>query len=116
MKKSAKVILLIFWIITIFILTGYPGLRVPTIKEFPIDKLYHFMLFFILGILEYRLLKTVLFFAIGGSVVMLAELQQLFIPGRGFELLDILFGFIGLTVSFIIFHYRRLFRNVISKT
>ena len=116
MKKNARVILLIFWIIVIFILTGYPSLRVPTLKHFPIDKLYHFVLFFILGLLEYRLLKTALFFTIGCSVVIIAEIQQLFISGREFEILDILFGIIGLIASYLIFHRRSLIRNAISKT
>ena len=115
-KKNARITLLIFWIIAIFILTGYPGLRVPTLKVFPIDKLYHFILFFVLGILEYRLLKTAVFFIIGCSVVILAEMQQILIPGRGFEILDILFGLIGLSLSFLIFHQRGLLRNATSKT
>ncbi len=116
MKKNTKVLLLIFWILIIFVLTGYPTLRVPTIKDLPIDKLYHFILFFVLGILEYRLLKTCLFFAIGCSVAFLAEFQQIFIPGRGFELLDIGFGLLGLLVSYMIFHRRSAIRNAISKT
>jgi len=116
MKKNSRIILLVFWVIAIFILTGYPSLKVPTLKHFPIDKLYHFILFFILGLLEYRLLKTTVFFAVGCSVVILAELQQLFVPGREFEILDILFGMIGLISSYIIFHHRSLIRNVISKT
>ena len=116
MKKNAKIVLLIFWIIAIFILTGYPGLRVPTLKEFPIDKVYHFILFFILGILEYRILKISVFFAVGCGVVVLAEIQQLFIPGRGFELLDMVFGFIGLVLSFLIFHNQSFLKNALSKT
>jgi len=116
MKKNTKVLLLIFWIIVIFVLTGYPTLRVPTIKDLPIDKLYHFILFFVLGILEYRLLKTYLFFAIGCSVALLAEFQQILIPGRGFELLDIGFGFLGLLVSYMIFRSRSAIRNAVSKT
>jgi len=116
MNKNARVILLIFWIIVIFVLTGYPNLRVRTLEPFPIDKIYHFILFFILGLLEYRFLKTAIFFAIGCSVVMLAELQQLFIPGRSFEILDIVFGMIGLVLAYIIFHRRSLIRNAISKT
>lgn len=116
MKKNTKVLLLIFWIIVIFILTGYPKLKVPTIEYIGLDKLFHFAIFFILGILEYRLLKTYLFFAIGCSVALLAEFQQILIPGRGFELLDIGFGFLGLLISYVIFHSRSAIRNAISKT
>lgn len=116
MKKGAKVLLLVFWILAIFILTGYPKLKVPTIEYFGLDKLFHFIVFFILGVLEYRLLKTHLFFAIGGSVVLLAEFQQILIPGREFEMLDICFGLLGLFVSYMVFHGRRMIGNVISKT
>lgn len=116
MKRNERIILLILWIIVIFILTGYPSLRVPKLEQFPIDKLYHFLLFFILGMLEYRLLKTTVFFIIGLSIVVLAETQQLIIPGREFELLDILAGMIGLLAAFMIFHRRRFAKNAISKT
>ncbi|MGB3478864.1 MAG: VanZ family protein [bacterium] len=116
MKEKTKVLLLIFWIIVIFVLTGYPKLKVPTIEYIGLDKLFHFAIFFILGILEYRLLKTWFFFAIGCSVAFLAEFQQIFIPGRGFELLDIGFGLLGLLFSYVIFHRRSAIRNAISKT
>lgn len=116
MKKGTKILLLIFWILVIFILTGYPKLKVPTIEYIGLDKLFHFIMFFILGILEYRLLKTHLFFAIGSSVVLLAEFQQILIPGREFEMLDICFGLLGLFVSYMVFRSRRMIKNVISKT
>ncbi len=116
MKKSAKILLLVFWILSIFILTGYPKLKVPAIEHIGLDKLFHFIIFFILGILEHRLLKTHLFFAIGGSVVLLAEFQQILIPGREFEMLDICFGLLGIFVSYMVFHGRRIIGNVISKT
>jgi VanZ family protein len=116
MKKSARIALLAFWVIVIFVLTGYPHLGVPKIQDIPIDKVYHFVLFFILGLLEYRLFKTGIYFAVGCSIAILAEVQQIFIPGRGFEILDILAGLTGLVISYILF-YRRIFKkHAVSKT
>ncbi|NOR17810.1 hypothetical protein GQ543_08920 [candidate division WOR-3 bacterium] len=116
MKNNVRIILLVFWIIVIFVLTSYPSLKTPEIKEFPVDKLYHFFIFFILGILEYRILKTYLFFLFGCSVVIIAELQQLLIPGRNFEILDMFAGVIGLLIAYIIFKWRSTLKNEVSKT
>jgi VanZ family protein len=116
MKNNVRIILLVFWIIVIFVLTGYPSLKTPKIEEFPVDKLYHFLIFFILGIFEYRLLKTYLFFLLGCSVVIIAELQQLLIPGRDFEMFDIFAGVIGLLIAYIVFKWRSTLKNEISKT
>jgi len=107
-------ILLILWIVIIFILTGYPTLKTPEIKEFPLDKLYHFIIFFILGLLEMRLLKTRHFFLLGCSIILLAEAQQLFISGRNFEIFDIAAGVLGLVVIYFILKKRSV-RNDLSK-
>lgn len=116
MKNNVRILLLIFWIIVIFILTGYPSLKAPQIKRITLDKLYHFIIFFILGILEYRILKTYLFFLIGCSIAICAELQQLIIPSRDFEIFDIFAGILGLCVAYFLYNGRRIIRNAISKT
>ena len=115
MKNTVKVGLLVSWIIVIMVLTGYPGLTHAPLKDYPLDKVYHFILFLILGILEYRLLRTPYFFLVGISIVLIAELQQLFIPGREFELLDILAGMVGLCFSYILFAGYRKIKHAISK-
>jgi VanZ family protein len=115
MKRKTRIIFLISWIIIIFVLTGYPTLETPKIKEFPIDKLYHFIIFFVLGALELGLLKTKHFFLLGCGVVVVAEVQQIFIPGREFEILDIAAGLLGLLVIFVLFK-RRSTRYDVSKT
>ncbi len=102
MKRSIDILLLIIWIVVIFFLTGYPGFETPKIKEFPIDKLYHFLLFFIYGLLGLRVLGAGVYFLSGLIIVMTAEFQQIFIPGRDFELLDILAGVIGLLCFYLI--------------
>lgn len=115
MKTNIKKILLVLWIIVIFVLTGYPTLEAPKINQFSVDKLFHFIVFFILGLFEMRLLKHRNFFLIGCSIVLLAEAQQLFIPGRDFEILDIFAGILGLVVVYFIFKMKRSVGNDLSK-
>jgi VanZ family protein len=95
--------MLIVWIVIIFVLTGYPKLEVPKLREFPIDKLYHFIVFFVMGLLAAKLLRAKGFFMLGITIVLLAELQQLAIPGREFEPLDIAAGILALIVSYFVF-------------
>lgn len=115
MKHTTKIVIMVVWIVIIFVLTGYPALEPPTIKEFPIDKLYHLIIFFILGFLQFRVLKTTLFFIVGISIIALAEVQQLIIPGREFELLDMLAGLIGLCIAFAILKRRVNIQNAVPK-
>jgi len=116
MKNNVRIILLVCWVIIIFFLAGYPSLKTPAIKDISIDKLYHLIVFFILGILEYRVLKRNLFFIIGCGIAVVAELQQLIIPGRDFEILDIVAGIIGLLLVYFILKWRSAVKNAISKT
>ncbi|MEO0126254.1 MAG: VanZ family protein [candidate division WOR-3 bacterium] len=102
MKRSIDLLLLIIWIVVIFFLTGYPALETPKIKEFPIDKFYHFLLFFVYGLFGLKLLDTGIYFASGLIIVIVAEVQQIFIPGRDFELLDMVAGVIGLLCFYLI--------------
>jgi len=110
-KRSIDLLLLIIWIIVIFILTGLPGLESPKIREFPIDKFYHFLLFFIYGILGIRLMPLVFYFSSGLLIVVSAEVQQIFIPGRSFEIPDMVSGAVGLIVVYLI--YQRKHRQKI---
>lgn len=103
MKKNTRRIMLIVWIVIIFVLTGYPRLEVPKLRQFPVDKVYHFIVFFIMGLLAARLMRAKGFFLLGITVVLLAELQQLVIPGREFEPFDIAAGILALIVSYFIF-------------
>ena len=116
MKNTIKIALLICWIIVILVLTGYPTLKTPHIDQYPLDKAYHFVLFLILGVLEYRVMKTLYFFVLGVSVVLVAELQQILIPGRTFEILDIIAGFIGLCSAYFIFTGYRKIKHAVPKT
>jgi VanZ family protein len=71
-------------------------------KSLHLDKLYHFVVFFVMGFLAARLLSVRGFFMLGLVVLLLAEFQQLVIPGREFELSDIAAGGIALVVSYFI--------------
>jgi VanZ family protein len=106
MKRSVRRGLLILWIIIIFVLTGYPKLEVPKVKHLNVDKIYHFIAFFIMGLLAARLLSVRGYFMLGIVVLLLAEFQQLIIPGRVFEFTDIAAGGIGLVISYFIWRPR----------
>lgn len=104
--KNTRRALLVVWIVVIFVLTGFPMLEVPEVDNVPIDKLYHFLVFFVMGLLGANLLDRRVFFLLGSGVVLLAECQQLFIPGRRFEWLDMIAGAAGFFVSFLVFRKR----------
>jgi len=115
MRSNIQIVVLILWIVVIFVLTGYPSLKTPKIGEFPIDKLYHFIFFFILGVLEFRILSAYLFFLLGFGVAVTTEVRQLFIPGRDFEILDIAAGVLGLVTIYIIYKLKELQKDDVSK-
>jgi uncharacterized membrane protein len=110
-KKKIQVFLLVFWIIAILVVMGYPSLKAPHIGNTPID----FAVFFVLGVLEYRLLHPRLFFLLGCVVVITGEIEQLVSPGRSFELLDIAAGALGLLASYLFLKMHGWYREV-SKT
>lgn len=107
MKPAIYRVLLAGWTVVVLVLTGYPSLETPKIKEFPVDKIYHFAAFLILGMLARRVLRTGAFFAFCGAAVIVAEIQQIFIPGRDFELLDIVAGAAGFAAVFAVGRLRR---------
>jgi len=115
LKNTVKIVLLVSWIIVIFVVTGYPGLQTPHLEKYPLDKFYHFILFFVLGIFEYRTVRTSYFFIVGVPVVLIAEFQQIFIPGRAFEFMDIAAGFIGLCFAYFVFKGYGKIKHAVSK-
>lgn len=107
MKQSVNLLLLIVWITIIFMLTGFPSLESPKIKEFPIDKIEHFLLFFVYGLIAMRSLNIVAYFVSGILVIITAEVQQIFIPGRDFEIMDMFAGLVGLLTVGIIYRIKK---------
>jgi len=102
MNRRTRIIFLIFWIVFIFLLTGYPTIPVPTIKQFPVDKVAHALIFLIMGLIQRRLFRVRLYCLLGAAVVLVAEFQQLIIPGRTFEIGDILAGLFGIAIPLIL--------------
>ncbi len=115
-KIGVRVGLLVLWVIVIFVITGYPSLKMPTVNEVPVDKVYHAIIFIILGFLEYPLLKRFSYFLVGGTIVVLAEFQQLIIPGREFDVFDMVSGMCGLIVVFLVIHWRSVAKDAVPKT
>ena len=116
MKIGMRMGLLVLWIIVIFVITGYPFLKIPSVKGTPLDKLYHVVIFLILGFLEYPLLKKFAYFLVGGTILFFAEFQQLIIPGRKFEIFDLVAGMCGLIVAFLVVNWRGIVRYAVPKT
>lgn len=115
-KKLFK-ILFWLWAITIFILSSLPNIPTQEIniwdEPFRLDYLEHFGVFFILGAC-YILWKSdslgiFLFkkniWAITGLIAFasLDELHQIWIPGRSFNLLDLIYNVLGLAIVFVLF-------------
>lgn len=101
MNRRARIIFLVFWIIIILLLTGYPSIPVPPIRQFPADKIAHAVIFLIMGLIQRRLWRSGFYCLLGVTVILIAEFQQLIIPGRTFEIGDILAGLVGITIPLV---------------
>lgn len=88
-------------------LTGFPALETPKIKELPIDKFYHFLLFFVYGLIAIRTMDIAIYFLSGLLIIITAEVQQIFIPGRDFEILDMIAGAAGLLSIYLIYMVKK---------
>jgi VanZ family protein len=115
-KKGIHITLLVAWIVIILVVTGYPNWKTTKLPTFPYDKIFHFVLFFILGALQYDVIRKHYFFVVGLGLVLIAELQQIFIPGRDFEILDIIAGIIGLLTVYFVFKWRKISKHEVSET
>lgn len=104
----------IVWSLFIFTMSSIPGIKFP-FQLFRFDKLVHFGVFFVLGILsaralvfqewnatlkKYALLFTVLYVMSYGAS---DEIHQMFVPGRSPEVYDFLSDTLGgIFAAFII--------------
>jgi len=114
-KPRVRAALLVVWIGIVLFLTAYPTIPTPKIKSFPIDKVCHFFLFFIFGLFARPILRPVKYFGVGVGLILIAECQQLFIPGREFEIMDMVAGLVGLVVFFLLSLPKRSWKNDLSK-
>ncbi|MBM4165544.1 MAG: VanZ family protein [Ignavibacteria bacterium] len=96
----------IVWSLFIFTMSSIPGIKFP-FQFFSFDKLLHFGVFFVLGMLsaraflfqewnttlkKYALLFAVLYVMLYGAS---DEIHQMFVPGRSPELYDFLADTLG---------------------
>lgn len=119
MYKLKYVHLTIIYILIISLISHTPNDNLPEsdIGFSNIDKIFHFVEFFILGLLikfslyerEISSQKAIVFTTIifGFSLACIDELHQSFIRGRVCSVEDLLFDFLGISVSF--FSYKNFF-------
>lgn len=115
-KKQFKIIFWL-WALTLFILSSIPNIPTQQIniwdEPFRLDYLEHFGVFFLLGVfyILWKLEEGFVFSYVRNGWYMIAlwvfaslnELQQIWIPGRTFNPLDLIYNTLGLVVVFIVF-------------
>ena len=126
MKKIIYTILLIIWLIIIFYLSNQTGSisssestklvsyvlvdqEIINILHNPLREAMHFVEYFILGFLLYNTLtlykvkKAFIYSIIFSFIYIISdEIHQIFIPGRAFEMLDIILDSLGSFIAIII--------------
>ncbi|MGE5446504.1 MAG: VanZ family protein [Ignavibacteriales bacterium] len=120
MRKNTwlRTIVLLAYMGFIFILSSIPGREIPSALS-SYDKLIHFFLYLILGLIFTYFLSglksglaqimvgfaTFFFIAIYG---LSDEVHQTFTPGRTFELLDIITDVLGGVTGWLLFQFFRV--------
>ena len=89
-------------------------LHIPTPGGHVVDKLLHFGVYLVAGVVvmrgtchlpmgQSRLVAACFAFLVAGTIGVVDEVHQLFVPGRQMDRVDLLFDFIGIVVG--IFSY-----------
>lgn len=102
---------LVLWFVVIWTASSLPGKHLPTGKIVSLDKMAHFSVYFVLGILTNRLLRGLgvatkrvwwiyLILVISAA---LDELHQYFIPQRSVSVWDFVANAAGLGAAFSVF-------------
>ena len=112
------------WVVTLYILTALPGTKGPEkFSESPIrwDYFEHFFLFMLIPVLFFMSgnaglrvktqRKGILLIIAGIVYAVLAEVQQIIIPGRAFNPVDLALNLSGILVGILV---GRFFRRVHS--
>ena len=112
-------VLSIAWVFfTFYLLIIYSHKESSTISFPFLDKVVHFILFFIQSILitntiyEYSdrnnriiLIASIIFLLLFGLII---EIQQIYLPYRTFEIMDLIPNFLGvLSGSFVVIYFRK---------
>lgn len=117
----SRAIVLFVYMGFIFYLSSIPGSSIPSTLS-PFDKLIHFFLYLILGLIFANFLSslksnltqilmgfaTFFFIAIYG---LSDEVHQTFTPGRTFEVLDILVDVFGGITGWLLFQFFQIIRE-----
>jgi len=115
-KKNNK-FLFVIWLLLIIIVSSIPRLPILKIKtsgsSIRLDYLIHFLEYFILSVFFFlwrmnntrlKFNKILLYVAIGICFAFIDETYQILIPGRKFNMVDLLFDSFGFSVGiFLIF-------------
>lgn len=108
-------ILALLWWGLIWLLSSLPSKELPQLHIFSLDKLAHYGVYFILGILLDRWLKSRDISGVRRILVFLAvlisaladEYHQYFIPGRSVSIYDFMANALGLGTAFLMGSIRR---------
>ena len=125
-SKLIWIILLILWAGLLFIIGVIPDtgdLIQQPLSTFRWDHLEHFTGYFILGMIfviwrgdrSFRIqaIELIAFLVIGSLFGWLAEYIQIFIPGRSFNIIDMLYNFLGIFTGTLLGYF--LFVRVVIR-
>ena len=130
--KLIWIILLILWAGLLFVIGVIPdtGDQIrQSISKFRWDYLAHFSGYFILGTIfviwrgdrSFRIqtLALIVFMVAGSILGWFAEYIQIFIPGRSFNIIDMLYNFLGILSGTLLGYFllvRVLIRNLLKSS
>ncbi|MBC62929.1 MAG: hypothetical protein CL746_01170 [Chloroflexi bacterium] len=129
MKGKYYIIFSIIWMIFIFILSSQSSEKFQeisySIKWLKFQSfIAHFTLYFILGFfymnflhlyVKNKIKKILYYFLLIIFYSIFDEVHQYFVPGRFFEIIDILFNIIGATTLVIIFLSKKRSNSIVNK-
>ncbi|MDY6915888.1 MAG: VanZ family protein [Candidatus Cloacimonadota bacterium] len=100
------------WLAAIFVVTSFPTSALPSDKIMGIDKLGHFGVYLILAFLMLKKDNSILrrkHYLLALIIPVIDEVHQIFIPGRYFDLFDLIADFLGFTVIFLLLRFSNSF-------
>ena len=130
--KLIWIILLLVWAGFLFVVGVIPDtgdLILQSTSTFRWDYLEHFTGYFILGMLfviwrgdrSFRIqtMELIAFMLVGSIFGWLAEYIQIFIPGRSFNIIDMLYNFLGILSGTLLGYFllvRVIIRNLLKSS
>ena len=117
-RKLIFCILFIIWTVLLILLSVWPYTDTTVrqeLSDFRWDYLEHFTFYFILTFLyilwrrdlnySIRTAELILFFVAGFIFCWLTEYIQIFIPGRSFNIMDMIYNIAGIFLGILICYY-----------